>query len=278
MGGVTAAALLNALLRRLTRALFPGAHNFGQSKVFHRKIFRGGEALWIWKRLCAPLRSRAGSAPARPISSARFLSGCDCRPLEAGVPLQAGGEEHGEIDRARARHPQVAHRARPRGHRDHAFRPSGVLAGLRPDPVQATAPRCGQRQDASMAPARSQDGHSEGRSRRTPVVGIFLQPLVEYGDLGVTIAADLMIRDSERRCAAALLRLAGRRYANPQDVTSVEVPLTLNELAGAANLSRNVLGGTSSLRCGRDPPTRSGATPAAAGGGPRRKRPGRRRR
>jgi hypothetical protein len=31
------------------------------------------------------------------------------------------------------------------------------------------------------------------------MVGIFLQPLLEYGDLTVTIAADLMIRDSERR-------------------------------------------------------------------------------
>jgi Crp-like helix-turn-helix domain len=54
--------------------------------------------------------------------------------------------------------------------------------------------------------------------------------------------ADLMIRDSDRRCAAALLRLAGCRYARPQDITPVEVPLTQNELAGAANLSRNSVG------------------------------------
>ena len=35
---------------------------------------------------------------------------------------------------------------------------------------------------------------------------------------------------------------AGCRYAGPQDVTPVEVPLTQNELAGAANLSRNSVG------------------------------------
>jgi CRP/FNR family transcriptional regulator, cyclic AMP receptor protein len=52
----------------------------------------------------------------------------------------------------------------------------------------------------------------------------FLQPLLEYGDLTVTIAADLLIRDSDRRCAAALLRLAGGRYARPQDVTPSKFP------------------------------------------------------
>ena len=26
-----------------------------------------------------------------------ILSGCDCRPLEAGAPLQVGGEDHGEM-------------------------------------------------------------------------------------------------------------------------------------------------------------------------------------
>jgi hypothetical protein len=71
------------------------------------------------------------------------------------------------------------------------------------------------------------------------LVGLFLQPLLEYGDLTVTIASDLMIRDSDRRRAAAVLRLAGCRYARSRDVIPVEVPLTQNELAGGANLSRN---------------------------------------
>ena len=48
--------------------------------------------------------------------------------------------------------------------------------------------------------------------------------------------------DSERRCAAVLLRLGGRRLAGPNDTKPVEVPITQDELAGAANLSRNSVG------------------------------------
>jgi CRP-like cAMP-binding protein len=70
----------------------------------------------------------------------------------------------------------------------------------------------------------------------------FLQPSLVYGDLALNIAADLLIRDSERRCAAVLLRLGGHRFAGPADSDYVEVQLTQNELAGAANLSRNSVG------------------------------------
>jgi hypothetical protein len=72
------------------------------------------------------------------------------------------------------------------------------------------------------------------------MVSLFLQPLLEYGDLTVTIAADLMIRDSDRRCAAALLRLAGRRYANPEHVNPIEVPLTPNQLARGRPISHAI--------------------------------------
>jgi CRP-like cAMP-binding protein len=67
----------------------------------------------------------------------------------------------------------------------------------------------------------------------------FLQPALTYGDVSNTVAADLLIRDSERRCAAVLLRLSGRRFAGPDDSSPVEVPLTQDDLAGAANLSCN---------------------------------------
>ena len=69
-----------------------------------------------------------------------------------------------------------------------------------------------------------------------------IQPSIIYGDVSDTIAADLLIRDSERRCAAVLLRLGGRRYVCLEDEESVEVPVTQHELAGAANLSRNSTG------------------------------------
>ena len=52
----------------------------------------------------------------------------------------------------------------------------------------------------------------------------------------------MLIRDSERRCAAVLLRMGGHRFAGPADSDPVEVQLTQDELAGAANLSRNSVG------------------------------------
>jgi CRP/FNR family cyclic AMP-dependent transcriptional regulator len=67
----------------------------------------------------------------------------------------------------------------------------------------------------------------------------FIPPSLVYGDAAVTIAADLLIRDSERRCAAVLLRLSGRRFAGPEDTKPVEVSVTQDDLAGAANLSRS---------------------------------------
>jgi len=70
----------------------------------------------------------------------------------------------------------------------------------------------------------------------------FLQPAIIYGDVSQTVAADLLIRDSERRCAAVLLRLSGHRFASPTDRQPVEVSLAQDELAGAANLSRNSTG------------------------------------
>jgi len=70
----------------------------------------------------------------------------------------------------------------------------------------------------------------------------FLPLALVYGDTVVTIAADLLIRDSERRCAAVLLRLGGCRFAGPEDAAPAEIPLTHDELAAAANLSRNTAG------------------------------------
>ncbi len=69
-----------------------------------------------------------------------------------------------------------------------------------------------------------------------------MQLAIIYGDVSQNVAADLLIRDSERRCAAVLLRLGGGRFAGPEDKEPVEVPVTQTELAGAANLSRNSVG------------------------------------
>jgi CRP/FNR family transcriptional regulator, cyclic AMP receptor protein len=70
----------------------------------------------------------------------------------------------------------------------------------------------------------------------------FLPLALAYGDVAINIAADMLIRGSERRCAAALLRLSGRRFPDQGDAAPVEIPLSQDELADAANLSRNTTG------------------------------------
>lgn len=65
---------------------------------------------------------------------------------------------------------------------------------------------------------------------------------IEYGDASITIASDLLIRSSDRRCAAVLLRLGGVRFSGGEEETRITVPVTQDELADAANLSRNTTG------------------------------------
>jgi len=59
-------------------------------------------------------------------------------------------------------------------------------------------------------------------------------------DLAMQIAVDLLIRDASARCAAVLLRLAGRRWASgPEADLPSEIPASQTELAMLCNLSRN---------------------------------------
>ena len=59
-------------------------------------------------------------------------------------------------------------------------------------------------------------------------------------DLAMQIAADLLIRDASARCAAVLLRLAGRRWTSGPDARlPSEVPASQAELAMLCNVSRN---------------------------------------
>jgi CRP/FNR family cyclic AMP-dependent transcriptional regulator len=59
-------------------------------------------------------------------------------------------------------------------------------------------------------------------------------------DLAMQIAADLLIRDASARCAAVLLRLAGRRWASgPEADLPSEIPASQTELAMLCNVSRN---------------------------------------
>lgn len=85
--------------------------------------------------------------------------------------------------------------------------------------------------------------HIHAALARRPEWWQHLVPLaLQYGDAAVTIAADLLIRGSARRCGAVLLRLAGARAPGPADAGPIDVPVTRDELAASANLSRNSAG------------------------------------
>jgi CRP-like cAMP-binding protein len=62
-----------------------------------------------------------------------------------------------------------------------------------------------------------------------------------YGtDVAMQIAADLLIHNASARCAAVLLRLAGRRWDSRLDAElPVEIPASQNELAMLCNVSRS---------------------------------------
>lgn len=70
----------------------------------------------------------------------------------------------------------------------------------------------------------------------------FMRLLAEYGDTSAIIASDLLIRQSDRRLAATILRFAGLRTAGPDPAEDVRIEVTQAELAEAANLSRNAAG------------------------------------
>jgi len=58
-------------------------------------------------------------------------------------------------------------------------------------------------------------------------------------DVALQGAADLLIRDAEARCAAVLLRLAGRRWASGPDAgLPSEIPASQSEIAMQCNVSR----------------------------------------
>jgi CRP-like cAMP-binding protein len=65
---------------------------------------------------------------------------------------------------------------------------------------------------------------------------------VENLDLAIGGAEDLMLRDNDRRCIATLLRLCGCRFEDPDPSLAAAAPVTQDELAAMANLSRNKAG------------------------------------
>ena len=169
-----------------------------------------------------------------------ILSQSRWQRLEAGALIQSGGEEDGEMTGlargiielrtvlGRADTP-IMHFARPVFWIGY----SRIISRRRPHRVEATA-------KTTVWLARvSQDTVRQLLNKYPELWQYFLQPTFFYGDIALNVAADLLIGDSERRCAAVLLRLSGRRFADPKDPEPVDVPITQDDLAGAANLSRS---------------------------------------
>ena len=176
-----------------------------------------------------------------------ILSRCAWSRLEPGALIQAGGEEDGEISGlargivemrtvlGRADTP-IMHYARP----VYWSGLTRIISGSRGLRAEVTA-------KTTVWLARAPHDAVRNLLRERPEWWQFIpQPTLIYTDIALNIAADLLIRDSERRCAAVLLRLTGRRFADPESPEPAEVDITQEDLADAANLSlssvRSMLG------------------------------------
>jgi CRP-like cAMP-binding protein len=171
-----------------------------------------------------------------------LLSRSSWHCLEAGAPIQDGGEQAGELiglaDGVIALRTILGPADTPIMHLSHPVFWLGYVPIIlgQPQRIAATA-------KTPVCLARIPQATLEKVLAEHPKWWRFLlQPAIFYGDSSQNVAADLLIRNSERRCAAVLLRLSGLRFARPDDAKPVEVPLTQSELAGAANLSRNSVG------------------------------------
>ncbi len=187
--------------------------------------------------------SNGGWLAAAPVEFQHaILSRCDWGHLDTGTSIQSGGEEEGElIGLARG----VLELRTILGPADTAIMHFGhpvLWLGYSPTIFGQTRRIAASARTPVWIARIPQAEVTALLDRRPEWWRHFIQPTIVYGDIAVTIAADLLIRDSERRCAAALIRLGGRRHAGPDDGETVKVSVTQNELAGAANLSRNSVG------------------------------------
>ena len=171
-----------------------------------------------------------------------ILSECRWQVLEVGQAIQAGGEETGEL--IGLAHGTIEMRTilgaadTPLMHIAHPVFWLGYVPLILGQPRRLAA----SAKTHSWLARVPQYVVERLFSERPEWWRFFLQPAIIYGDVSQTVAADLLIRNSERRCAAVLLRLSGHRFAGPEDCPRVEVSLTQDELASAANLSRNSTG------------------------------------
>ena len=128
--------------------------------------------------------------------------------------------------RTGARHCRNATGARTCGYADLAFRPSGHLVRLHAHVVAGGPRRIAAAAKTAVWLGRVPQAAVKSLLAQRPEWWRNFVTAIIYGDVAATVAADLLIRDSERRCAAVLLRLGGRRFPGPEDKAPVEVPVT----------------------------------------------------
>lgn len=167
-----------------------------------------------------------------------FISHCHWRHVAAGTGIQYAGEPGGTITGiANGSALLTTSLSAPDSPTIHVMTPGEwfgyiplFIVGTRPNSIVA-------RTDVVLA------------SMSQPEIEALLAPRPEWwrdvGILGIlhanmatSIAADMMIRESRRRCAAALLQLANCRHSDPAGGQILGAPLSQEELAAISNLSR----------------------------------------
>lgn len=189
------------------------------------------------------IMSTRGWLSATPADFRQAILSCSrWERLEAGAAIQTGGEEQGEligvVDGIVEMRSVLGQPDTPIMHLAHPvlWLGYGPIAFDRPRPTAASA-----RTPVWLVRITHADVE-KALSARPEWWRHFIKPAITNGDIALTAAADLLIRDSDRRCAAVLLRMSGRRFPGPEHSKPADVPITQDELAGAANLSRNSVG------------------------------------
>jgi CRP-like cAMP-binding protein len=168
----------------------------------------------------------------------RFIAHCHWRSFAAGAGIQHAGEEGGiAAGIAHGSAVLTTSLSTPDSPMLHILHPGDwfgyiplFLPGARPNSVVA-------RTDVTIAVMSQSE--IEAFLAPQPQWWRYIGTLAAvHANMATAIAADMMIRDSNRRCAAALLNLANCRRGDPSSRPVLNAPLSQEELAAIANLSR----------------------------------------
>nr|WP_310525119.1 Crp/Fnr family transcriptional regulator [Polymorphobacter sp.] len=173
-----------------------------------------------------------------PEFAAAILAHCNWRTMEAGTAIQhAGDTSGGLIGIARGTISLTTALGSPDSPMIHIGHPGTWLGFIPLFSAVGRAVSVMARSDVVLA--RLSQVELERLLWEQPVWWRHVGTLgVIYGNTATNIASDLMIRDSSRRCAASLLRLANCRFQDDDGQRNVEAPLSQDELAALSNLSR----------------------------------------